>query len=71
MFSDLRPKFVKVFANTGDFMKKAFADYIKEVKEGSFPGPEHTYPINEEIVEILSNEYDVSMVVDAANYVEK
>ena len=37
MFSDFVPKFVKQFANVGDIMKQAFADYKKEVGDGSFP----------------------------------
>ena len=43
MFPDFKPKFVKIFANTGEVMKNAFADYIKEVKEGVFPAKEHVY----------------------------
>ena len=53
MFPDFKPKFVKIFANTGEVMKNAFADYIKEVKEGAFPAKEHTYKINEEIIEAI------------------
>jgi hypothetical protein len=33
MFGDFKPKFVKVFANTGDFMKNAFGSFILEMKE--------------------------------------
>lgn len=43
MFPDFRPKFVKVFGNTGEVMKNAFTDYIKEVKAGSFPTEEYSY----------------------------
>lgn len=38
LFSDFTPKFAKQFANVGALMKQAFADYIKETKEGAFPG---------------------------------
>ena len=37
MYSDFTPKFVKKFANVGQVMTQAFADYIKETKEGTFP----------------------------------
>lgn len=53
MFPDFKPKFVKIFANTGEVMKNAFADYIKEVKEGVFPAKEHTYKIDEEVIEAI------------------
>ena len=53
MFPDFKPKFVKIFANTGEVMKNAFADYIKEVKEGVFPAQENTYKIDEEIIEAI------------------
>ena len=43
MFSDFTPKFVKVYAQVGEEMKKAFAQYAEEVREGEFPGPEHCY----------------------------
>lgn len=53
MFSDLKPKFVKQFAKVGDIMKEAFADYIKEVKDGSFPAEEHTFAISDEVMDKL------------------
>ena len=53
MFSDFTPKFVKRFANVGEIMKQAFADYSAEVKAGTFPAPEHTYAISDEVIENL------------------
>ena len=53
MFKDFVPKFVKQFANMGDVMKEAFESYIKEIQDGTFPGEEHTYDIDEEIIEKL------------------
>lgn len=53
MFSDFKPKFVKQFANIGEAMKQAFADYAKEVKEGAFPAEEHTYQISDDVIEKL------------------
>ena len=40
-------------------MKKAFADYISEVKSGVFPAVEHTYKIDEGVMEKLNKEYIV------------
>ena len=53
MFSDFVPKFVKQFANVGDVMKAAFAQYIEEVGNGTFPAEEHTYKIDDDIIEKL------------------
>lgn len=50
MFTDFKPKFVKVFADTGNYMKEAFSSYIKEVKDGSFPAQEHTYKIDDDVM---------------------
>ena len=53
MYSDFTPKFVKKFANVGQLMTQAFADYIKETKEGTFPTVEQSFKIDEEIIEKL------------------
>ncbi len=53
MFTDYVPKFVKQFAQVGDIMKKAFADYKKEVSEGIFPAQEHSYKIDDDVIEKL------------------
>lgn len=53
MFSDYVPKFVKKFADVGSIMKQAFTAYDKEVKEGAFPAEEHTFKINDEVLDKL------------------
>ena len=53
LFSDFMPKFVKHFANAGEVMKQGFTDYIKEVKEGTFPAAEHTFKIADDIINKL------------------
>lgn len=50
MFSDFTPKFVKKFADVGEKMTEAFREYIKEVQDGTFPGPEHGFKISEEVI---------------------
>lgn len=50
MFTDFKPKFVKHFANVGEIMTEAFKTFDREVKEGVFPAPEHTYKIDEDII---------------------
>ena len=53
MFSDYTPKFVKLFAEVGSVMKEAFANYIKEVQAETYPAEEHTFKIDDEILEKL------------------
>lgn len=53
MYGDFRPKFVKVFANVGDAMRKGMAAYIKETKEGTFPSAEHCFKIDDSVIEKL------------------
>ncbi len=56
MFSDLTPKFAKVFAPVGEMMTKAFKDYINEVKSGAFPAEEHTFKIDDEVIKALTEQ---------------
>lgn len=53
MFSDFTPKFVKKYENIGEKMKNAFSNYIYEVKTEVFPSEEHSFKINEDIIEKL------------------
>lgn len=53
LFSDFKPKFVKHFANAGEVMKQGFTEYIKEVKESTFPAAEHTFKIADDIINKL------------------
>lgn len=53
LFSDFKPKFVKYFANIGEEMTEAFRRYDKEVKEGTFPAQEHTFQIDNSIIDKL------------------
>lgn len=47
------PKFVKRYAELGEQMRQAFADYIREVQEGSFPDDAHSFAINDEVIKKL------------------
>ena len=53
MFGDFQPKIVKRFGEIGTLMKDAFRKYSEEVKAGSFPAAEHTFKIEDEIIEKL------------------
>ena len=43
LYDEFTPKFVKKYAHLADDMKKAFQDYIKDVKEEKFPEDEHSF----------------------------
>lgn len=53
MFSDFTPKFVKRYANIGEMMTAAFKEYDQEVKSAAFPSQEHTYKMDDDIIEKL------------------
>lgn len=53
MYPDFKPKFVKQYAQIGSVMKDAFKQYIAEVKSGAFPSEEHTFKIDDDIIESL------------------
>lgn len=41
------PKFVKEFGRVGEAIREAISAYAVEVRNRSFPGPEHTYAVRE------------------------
>lgn len=53
LYGGFKPKFVKHFANLGELMKEAFAEYSREVKAGTFPAEEHTFAISDEVIDKL------------------
>lgn len=48
LFDKFVPKFVKQYAHLGDIIIEALETYRDEVKNGTFPAPEHTYPMEQE-----------------------
>ena len=43
MYSEVRPKFVKRFAELGDAIVAATQSYVAEVQSSAFPGAEHSF----------------------------
>jgi 3-methyl-2-oxobutanoate hydroxymethyltransferase len=43
LFSKYAPKFVKRYAEAGDVIRDAFAKYVREVKDGTFPTLDYSY----------------------------
>ena len=43
LFDGFRPKFVKRYAELGELAREAVRAYCREVRDGTFPGPEHGF----------------------------
>ena len=53
MYSDFTPKFVKKYANLNIDINTAVTSYISDVKNNEFPKPEHTFGINDSVLNKL------------------
>ncbi|HNZ83386.1 MAG TPA: 3-methyl-2-oxobutanoate hydroxymethyltransferase [Sedimentibacter sp.] len=51
MYEEFIPKFAKKYADIAGAATQGFAQYVKEVKEGTFPAPEHKYKISGDVSE--------------------
>lgn len=47
LFERFTPKFVKQYIKLAPMIKEALIQYKREVEEGKFPGPEHTFSMKE------------------------
>src|SRR4051794_31785821 len=47
VFTDFKPKFTKRYAKLTEAAVAGIQQYVKEVKEGSFPDDEHSYSVDE------------------------
>lgn len=47
VFTDFKPKFTKRFAKLTEVAVGGIADYVREVKEGTFPDDDHTYGVDD------------------------
>ena len=43
LFDDFKPRFVKQYADLGQEILRAVEGYCREVREGTFPAPEHSF----------------------------
>jgi 3-methyl-2-oxobutanoate hydroxymethyltransferase len=55
LFSDFVPKHAKQYAKLAGTIRTAIADYMAEVKAGSFPTAEHSSTIDESLLEELAH----------------
>lgn len=49
VFSDFKPKFTKRYAKLTEVAVDGIEQYVKEVKEGSFPDDDHTYGVDDKV----------------------
>lgn len=60
------PKFVKRYADVHDQMVKAVREYATEVRNGSFPGHDHVYPVDTAELGELRRHFDEGFASPAA-----
>lgn len=51
--SEIKPKFVKQYADVGTVIRQAVAAYVAEVRARTFPAAEHAFAASEETIEYL------------------
>ncbi len=56
LFTDFVPKHAKQYARLADMIKKAVADYVDEVQNGSFPTEKQSHSIDESVLADLQRE---------------
>jgi 3-methyl-2-oxobutanoate hydroxymethyltransferase len=56
LFTDFVPKHAKQYTKLADMIKKAVADYVAEVENGSFPTEKQSHSIDESILADLQRE---------------
>ena len=55
MYTDFAPKHVKRFADLAGEIRSAFEQCSLEVKESGFPAGEHSFPMDESLLESLEH----------------
>lgn len=53
LFEKFTPKFVKKYANLSQDIVKALQEYKEEIEQGTFPGPEHSFHIKDDVFEAI------------------
>jgi len=59
LFEGFRPKFVKRYAEMAPTIREALGRYVEDVRQGAFPGPEHSFEMApDELDRLLTNMED-------------
>jgi 3-methyl-2-oxobutanoate hydroxymethyltransferase len=59
-----QPRFVKRYAEIGAMMSAAVSAYADEVRARQYPGPEHTYSIPDDQLELFESAVDAGSIDD-------
>ncbi len=54
VFTDFKPKFTKRYTNLTEVAVGGIAQYVREVKDGSFPDEDHSYGVSDEVFEAFA-----------------
>lgn len=57
MFDQFTPKFAKQYVNLNRIMREAFTKYVEEVRGGVFPDEQHSYGMNDEVLDQIIREF--------------
>ncbi|MDQ3704526.1 MAG: 3-methyl-2-oxobutanoate hydroxymethyltransferase [Chloroflexota bacterium] len=52
-YPDFTPKHARKYANLSDTLPQAFKQYIQDVRAGTFPSEEHSFPMDESLLDGL------------------
>jgi 3-methyl-2-oxobutanoate hydroxymethyltransferase len=55
LYDDIKPKFVKRYADSHSLFSTAIKNYINDVKSENFPNPEHTFALSNEELQKFEN----------------
>jgi len=56
LYSEMHPSFVKMYENSGSVMKTKIQQYIQEVQNGTFPSQEHSFHMDNSVLEKMQHE---------------
>ncbi|AER66974.1 3-methyl-2-oxobutanoatehydroxymethyltransferase [Thermovirga lienii DSM 17291] len=56
LFETFKPKFVKSYANGAEYLGSGLEGYVREVKNKAFPTQEHSFAMDEKVMEALKKE---------------
>jgi 3-methyl-2-oxobutanoate hydroxymethyltransferase len=58
LFSEFLPRHAQRYAEAGNLIQAALAQYRADVEAGHFPTPQNSFPMDEEIIAVLRSEFD-------------
>jgi 3-methyl-2-oxobutanoate hydroxymethyltransferase len=61
LFKELSPRFLKVYLDLQSIITSALTQFREEVERGQFPGPEHSYEIEEEELGKLLAQFQINV----------